>query len=300
MTASQAHEALEGDGLDGVETAPIFISQNSYNVRAPYLTSFALIPKFEIIAASKSAWAKLSAPDRSTVKTAAAQTVVSASVQVPRDESRELSQLCANGLVVVRPSAEALQEMADAASAAAPSDAPTRLALAKIAAAVPGLGPQAEASPVPSSCQVAATAEQARTLHTSSQTGSPTSSSPLSEVSIPPGTYQVTVTKEQMAAGGLAGVDWQADITFTWIIEADGTFRETQQPDYPDQGPVSGKLEYSGDNHATFTLDPGPTGSLSPETVRWSFYQGTLTFTVISVEDQGSRLIYAQPWRKIA
>ena len=215
------------------------------------------------------------------------------------DESHELSQLCANGLVLVRPSAEALQEMADTASAAAPSDAPTRLALTTIAAAVPGLGPQEDASEVPSPCQVATTAEQARTLHMSSQTGSPESSAVLPEVSIPTGTYQYTLTKEQMAAAGLTGVDWRADITFTQTFEADGTFRETQQPDYPDQGPLSGKYVVSSDT-VTFIYDPSPTGSLSPEEVRWSFYQGTLTFSVIAVQDPGSRLIYAQPWRKIA
>ena len=204
-----------------------------------------------------------------------------------------MSQLCSNGLVVVRPSAEALQEMDDTTSAATPSDAATRLALSKIATAVP-LGPQADASEVPSSCHVAKTEEQARAFHASSLTVSTASPSAVPGPTIPPGTYQVTVTKEQMAAAGLVGVDWQADITYTFTFEADGTVRDTQQPDYPDQGPMSAKLVYSGDE-VTMTW-----GGLSPETVRWSFYQGTLTFTVISVQDQGSRAIYEQPWRKIA
>jgi TRAP-type C4-dicarboxylate transport system substrate-binding protein len=299
MTAAQAHEALEGDGLDGVETAPVFIGDNSYYVRAPYLTSFALIPKFEIIAASTSAWAKLSAPDRSTLETAAAQTVANASEQLPHDESRELSELCAHGLVVVRPSTEALQELSDAASSAAPSDAPTQRALATIAAAVPGLGPQAEASPVPSSCHVATNAEQARTLHTSSQNGSPTSSAAVPEVSIPPGTYELTVTKEQMAAAGLNGRDWRADITFTWTIEADGTFLQTQQPDYPDQGPLAGNYVVSGDEVA-ITYAFTPTGTPGPVTLRWSFFQGTLTLSAVSVSDPADRLLYSLPWRKIA
>jgi TRAP-type C4-dicarboxylate transport system substrate-binding protein len=298
MTAGQAHEALEGEGLDGVETAPVYIGENSYNVRAPYLTSFALIPKFEIIAASKTAWAKLATPDRQALQAAAAQTVASASERVTLDESRELSQLCASGLVVVRPAADALHQMADAAAAAAPSDAPTRLALANIAAAVPGLGPQADASAVPSACQVATTAEQARTLHTPSQTGNAASSSAAPGVSIPPGTYELTVTKEQMAAAGLNDVDWRADITFTWTIEADGTFLQTQQPDYPDQGPLPGRYVVSGDRLA-ITYGFTPTGTPGPVTMRWSFNQGLLTFSDISASGP-DKLLYSLPWRKIA
>ena len=45
MTASQTHQALEGNGLDGVETTPVYIGQNSYSVGAPYLTSFAADPE---------------------------------------------------------------------------------------------------------------------------------------------------------------------------------------------------------------------------------------------------------------
>jgi len=299
ITPREANTALEGDGLDGVETAPLPIGQNSFSVRAPYLTSFALMPKFEILAASKKAWAMLSEQDRRAVHAAAAQTLRYASKQVLQDEKSELAQLCSIGLVVVRPSHEALVEMAHMATAAAVSDAPTKLALARIAAAVPAVGLHDDASPLPSSCQVATSEEQARSLHRSAQNGSPSPSVAAPGASIPLGTYQYKLTKEQMAAAGLTGVSWQADVTYTQTFEADGTFRETQQPDYPDQGPLSGKYIVSGDT-VTFIYDFSPSGSLSPDKVRWSFYQGTLTFSVISVQDPGSRLIYAQPWRKIA
>ena len=106
ISASQAHEALETDALEGVESSPLYIAENSYNVRAPYLTSFALIPKFEIIAVSTSAWAKLSERDQEALRAAAAQTVTNRSKQLLPDESRDLAQLCSNGLVVVRPSAD--------------------------------------------------------------------------------------------------------------------------------------------------------------------------------------------------
>ena len=67
-----------------------------------------------------------------------------------------------------------------------------------------------------------------------------------------------------MAAAGQVGADSQADITYTYVFEADGTFRETQQPDYPDQGPVSGKYVVSGDT-VTFVFDFSPTGTLAPK-----------------------------------
>ena len=71
------------------------------------------------------------------------------------NESRELEQLCAAGVVLVRPSMAALGEMAIAASAAAHPDPPTRLAVARITGAVAGLGPRLSASAVPAGCQVA-------------------------------------------------------------------------------------------------------------------------------------------------
>ena len=47
----------------------------------------------------------------------------------------------------------------------------------------------------------------------------------------------------------------------------------------------------------TFTW---PGTGLTPETVRWSYLNGLLTFTVVDVQDSGSRIIYsAHPWRKI-
>ena len=107
------------------------------------------------------------------------------------------------------------------------------------------------------------------------------------------------MTKVQWAAGGQNGPDWASDITFTWTFKADGTLRETQRPDFPDQGPLTGKYVIAGDT-VTLTYDYTPTGTLPTEVVRWSFRNGTLTFTVVSVQEPGSRIIYEQPWRKIA
>ncbi len=299
MNAGEARRALQGQALDGIESAPIYIAQNNYTADAPYLTSFAVIPKFEVIAAGKSAWAKLSAPDRQAIDAAAAQTVGWASQQVARNESRELAQLCARGLVVVQPSLAALDDMARAASAAVASNASTRAAISRLAAAVSGLGPRASASALPGACRLATTAQQARAVHASSASAGSHPTSAAHGPTIPLGTYQVTVTKEQWAASGQNGPDWASDITFTWTFKADGTLRETQRPDFPDQGPLTGKYVIAGDT-VTVTYDYTPTGAPPSEVVRWSFRDGTLTFTVVSVQDRAGRLIYEQPWRKIA
>ena len=88
-------------------------------------------------------------------------------------------------------------------------------------------------------------------------------------------------------------------MTFTQTFEPDGTFHATQQPDYPDQGPLTGTYVVAGDT-VTISYDYTPTGTPFREVVRWSFLDGTLTFTVVSVEDPAGRLLYAQPWRKIS
>ena len=40
---------------------------------------------------------------------------------------------------------------------------------------------------------------------------------------------------------------------------------------------------------------------VTPETVRWSYYDGQLTFAIVNVQDLSSRVIYtAHPWRKVS
>lgn len=69
-------------------------------------------------------------------------------------------------------------------------------------------------------------------------------------------------------------------------------------PDYRDQGPVAGRYVVKGDE-VTFDFNNCPTGCGAPETVRWSYFDGQLTFAIVDVADTGSRVIYtAHPWRK--
>ena len=60
--------------------------------------------------------------------------------------------------------------------------------------------------------------------------------------------------------GGVVGTDFAVDVTFTWVLRPDGTFLETQEPDYPDQGPQQGRYVVDGDQ---LLMTYGPDGSAS-------------------------------------
>jgi hypothetical protein len=160
--------------------------------------------------------------------------------------------------------------------------------------ALPGTGAQPNATGIPGGCRVASDAATATVIHRvltpalAHQGGG----------KIPPGTYVVTDTVADFQAGGQYGSDWEKDITFTTYLHADGTLRVTQAPDYQDQGPVSGHYVVEG-GEVTFFLSQ-PTASWSAtEKVRWSYFDGQLTFAIVDVADTSSRVIYtAHPWRK--
>ena len=110
----------------------------------------------------------------------------------------------------------------------------------------------------------------------------------------------VTDTVADFKAGGQYGGDWEKEITFTWHLHADGTFYQTQVPDYPDQGPTSGHYVVKGDE-VTFFFKPTPSYVSAPQTVRWSYFDGQLTFAIVDVADTAGRVIYiAHPWRKVS
>jgi hypothetical protein len=97
--------------------------------------------------------------------------------------------------------------------------------------------------------------------------------------------------------GGQYGPDWNKPITWTWHQYATGGVCKTQKLNYPDQAFFRGRYVVHGDE-VTFIWDHY-TGS-APETVRWSYFGGQLTFSIISVQDTGARIIYsAHPWRKL-
>ena len=297
MTAAEVRQALQNGTLDGTEMAPVYLGQNGYDLSAPYLSAFALIPKFEVVAASTAAWRRLSTRDREALSSAATETVAWEAARLSGDEAAELSLLCGDGLVVVAPSAPALA--AWRAKAASPSPGDADPLVRRIRALVPSAGPTDDASALPPNCELATSAAGAQAIHRAHQPATTASSTPDHGLGIPSGTYVETVTAAQFAVAGLSGPDFARDVTYTWRFRPDGTFEETQQPDYADQGRQVGRYAVEG-NRLTMTYLPGPDGiALPPERASWSFYVGVLTFSEIQVQDPGATPLYEQPWHKI-
>lgn len=292
LTAGQTKQGLLRGDLDGVETGATPASQNGYNGPAPYLTSFGVIPKFEVLAANAGFWKRLSSADQRSVQSAATATVEAAATEVPAREANQLQLMCANGLVIVRPTTEALSRIRAVADESRPTDAADTALIARIAAAAGTTGPQADASPVPTQCAVAGTAAAAKHRR---EAAPPTASSSSAHPKLLVGTYKNVVTAQDWAAGGARGVDASADVTFIWTLSADGSMTETQKPDYPDQGPVSGTWTVHGDQ-LVFDFDQGT--DHFHQVVRWSYFQGELSFTPIAVQDVPSKIIFSVPWHK--
>ena len=242
LTASQVAVLLRSGSLTGVELGPAYILNNSYNAEAPYLTSYALIPKFETLVATRRAWLALTAAQRAAVRQAIADTLHSALGSLPGSETQNLEQLCNHGVVLDEPS-------------------PAQLAaLAREAGTAPA------------------------TTHQKGAT-------------IPPGNYVTTDTVADFQANGVVGPDWNKPITWTYHLHADGKVEQTQVPNYPDQPLTDGHYVVHGDE-VTFFWNRA--AELTPETVRWSYFRGVLTFRVISVQDPTGQVMYnAHPWHKV-
>ena len=295
LTAEQTQNGLEAGSIDGVETSPSYILNNSYNADASYLTSWALIPKFETIAATTKAWAVLTPGQRTAMTTASADTLTHAG-QVPTREDHQLDELCATGVVIDQPPITQLDAIAAEAAGATSTSPDVTAMITAIRNAVAGTGPQTDALTPPAGCRVAHSASQARSLHRVAVT--PTSPAPRTGATIPPGTYVTTDTPADFAAGGQTGPDWNKPIRFTWHLYANGKVFESQDPEFPDNGNTSGHYIVKGEE-VTFVWDAYT--DLTPETLRWSYYDAQLSFTIVSVQDTAGRVIYtAHPWRKVS
>src|SRR6185437_11610449 len=74
MPSNKVSSPLRAGLVTAVETSPFFIAENAYQNAAPYLTSYAIFPKFETLVASKKAWAALPSAVQATMRQAAADT----------------------------------------------------------------------------------------------------------------------------------------------------------------------------------------------------------------------------------
>jgi TRAP-type C4-dicarboxylate transport system substrate-binding protein len=293
LASNQVNSPLRTGSVTAVETSPFYVWENAYQTVAPYLTSYGVFSKFETLVANKKAWAALSPADQAAIRHAVVDTRAD-SGQLASREALELTRLCQQGVVLDQPTAAQLGVLAREAATAAPAGA-AAAAVDRQIRALPGTGVQLYATGVPAGCRVAGDAASAAAIH---QVLTPAVAH-QGGGKIPPGTYVTTDTVADWQAGGQYGDDWNTAITYTTVIRADGTLRETQAPDYPDQGPVSGHYVVKGDEVTFFVSQPTENWSAT-ERVRWSYFDGQLTFAVVDVADSSSRVIYtAHPWRKI-
>jgi TRAP-type C4-dicarboxylate transport system substrate-binding protein len=276
----------------GVESSPSNIVDNAYQTSAPYLTSYAVFPKFETLVAGQQAWAGLSQADQAAIKQAIAHTRAHSGELASR-ETLALTGLCQQGVIIDQPSPAELSALSRTAALAAPTTAAAK-AVGQQIRALPGTGVQPDAIEVPAGCRVASDAPTAMAIHrvltpeAVHQGGS----------KIPTGTYVVTTTVADLRAGNVYGADWDKDITWTIRLYPNGTTYWTQNPGFPDQPPGKGRYVVKGDE-ITFIWQAYL--GLSPETVRWSYFNGQLTFAVVDVTDSAGRVIYsAHPWRKVS
>jgi TRAP-type C4-dicarboxylate transport system substrate-binding protein len=294
LASNQVNSPLRTGSVTAVETSPFSVWENGYQTAAPYLTSYGVFPKFETLVASKHAWAALPPADQAAIRHAVVDTRAN-SGQLASREALELTRLCQQGVVLDQPTAAQLGVLARDAATAAPGGA-AAAAVDRQIKALPGAGVQPYTTGVPAGCRVAGDEASAAAIH---QVLTPAFAH-QGGGKIPPGTYVTTDTVADWQAGGQYGDDWNKAVTFTTVIRADGTLRETQAPDYPDQGPLSGHYVVKGDEVTFFWSQPTAHWSAT-EKVRWSYFDGQLTFAIVDVADTASRVLYtAHPWRKIS
>jgi hypothetical protein len=113
--------------------------------------------------------------------------------------------------------------------------------------------------------------------------GAPASSGP------PPGTYVTKITAADLVRVGLSREDahWE-----TLTLRVDGTWRDVWfHPRAADQPPAHSRYVVEGDRIRLLG---------TPDTLRWKYARGRLTFTVVHVPDRLARLVYtAHAWTKI-
>jgi hypothetical protein len=74
---------------------------------------------------------------------------------------------------------------------------------------------------------------------------------------------------------------------------------QTQKPAYDDQCPCSGTYTVNGDE-IRFVMTHAGGAVVLPETVKWSYFNHQLRFTLVDVADNASKVLYtAHPWRKV-
>ena len=292
LDAHQVTAVLLQHGIDGVESSTFSILGNGYQTAVHYFSTYSPFAKFQSIVVSRAVWDDLSEQARTALRSAARAAVAAAVRSLPGDERDELTSLCQAEGVPSRPSATQLAGIATAMRSTARRfvTATAQKELLAQLLRLPGAGIKAVATPLPAACSHPTSRRESANAGTAGAT-------------LPAGVYRVTDTYDDWLNGNVINRDFRTAITYVTTIRKNGTWYQTQTPNYPDQGPFSGTWKVHGDEVVFVMLHSGADGHGSitaPETVKWSYFDGRLFFRIVIVADAGSRVLYeAHPWRKI-
>src|SRR5262249_11667753 len=159
LASNQVNSRLHAGTVTGVETSPFSIAENAYQNSAPYLTSYAVFPKFQTLVASKKAWAALGPADPAGIRQAVADTR-RPSGQLGDRAAPKLTQRCQQGVVLDRTTAAQLHALARSTATAGPLGTAAAVVERQVRA-LPGAGAQPDAIAVPAGCRVAGDAATA-------------------------------------------------------------------------------------------------------------------------------------------
>jgi len=282
---------LQAHKLDGVESNLTAILGNGYQTVAHYFSTYSPFPKFEAIVVNRTVWNALTPAEQAAFRAAARKAVASAVHTEPFAEQQELIELCEAAGVPATPTHAHLAQIASAMRSTTPRTVTStggKELLAQLLR-LPGAGLRSLATPLPFRCTHRP--KNVPFVHHGGAT-------------IPPGVYTVTITYHDWLKGSVINPDMRTAITYTTTIRKNGTWYQTQKPNYPDQGPFNGTYSVHGDQLTFVMLHAGPPNHPNdidaPETVQWSYFRGMLTMRNLIVADSGSRVLYAaHPWRKI-
>ena len=274
VTPAKLLQRLKRHELDGAETAPIWAADNGYGHYARHLTGYALFDRVDTLVASAAAWKRLSHSQQTAIRAAARDTVGFTATLAKRD-AEHLARLCRGGVNVTTPPPASLQAIAATTApvrASLRGDPATAPILAQLEA-THGAGPRA--LPVPKDCTA------------STRAGRQAGNGPAT---IPDGTYVVRFTVADAERHKLYGPEWEKPSVVTTRFK-DGRWKDLT-------GIGSGTYSVDGDRAHFRMLEPAD--APPPWTVKWSYYDGVLSFKLVDVPDGGLRMIFGvRPWRKV-
>lgn len=291
LAAKEATALLLRHRLDGVESNVDSILNNGYETVARYFSTYSPFPKFQVIVVNRGVWDSLPSAQQSALRAAAGDAVASAAQLEPFDEQQELTELCQADGRPATPTHAQLAQIAKAMRATTPRSVtgPGGKELLAQLLRLPGTGVRTLATPLPDACT------------------NPPKTTPFVHrggATIPLGVYTVTDTAQDWLDGHVINKDMRTAITYVTTFRKNGTWYQTQTPNYPDQGPFEGTYTVHADQLTMVMTHAGPPNHpndiSAPETVQWSYFDGKLTLRNLVVADPASRVLYAaHPWRKI-